>query len=198
MFSENKSELSIPVVGFLLLGFATLFAGIAMLNYEWGFLENIGSAVTKYMYVFSGLLLIFGSLFAFRQVFLIEGMAFAIFGMFFLIAGYTFGPIASVGLLGFMLAVIAAILAFMSFRVGDLYLMLIGLFAMVAFIPLYFTESNIAIAVSAIGLIAVGVISIIYALMDWMLVQDIAADLAEYMYGDDECECGCGCEEHSD
>lgn len=202
MFSENKSELSIPVVGFLLLGFAALFAAIAVFNSEWDFLSNGSPGVSVAVYAVSGLLLVIGAFFAFKQVFLIEGVMFGIFGIFLLAFGLgaAGANLVGLGLLGFILSVLAAILAFMSYRVGDIYILLMAVFSIVAFMPLYFADGAAGVAISGIGMIAVAALALVYAVMDWMLVQDVASEIADYMYGDDDEEhaCGCGCEEHDD
>lgn len=200
MFSENKSELSIPVVGFILLGFIALFAGIVVLNSEWDFLNNVSGLVNGMVFIVTGILLLLIAIKSFKQIFLIEGMAFGMMGMFMTVMGLGAVGLTSLGLLGIALTVVAIIVAAMSYRAGDIFVVLISIFTIVAFFPMYFADDAIAIAISAIGFIAIAVISLIYAIMDWMLVQDIAADIAEYMYGDDgdACGCACGCEEHKE
>lgn len=201
MFSENKSELSIPVVGFMLLGFAALFAGAAMLDMEWGFLNNVSSDITGAAFLAAGVLLGLAALFSFREVFLIEGMTFGVLGLFMFVLGYgTPGALAldTIGFLGFGLAVIALITAFMSFRAGDLYITFIGILTAASMSSAYFADSTAGIAVAGGCLIVAAVIALAYALMDWMLVQDVATEIAEYMYGDEDDDHACCCGEHED
>ena len=206
---DDKGELSVPVVGFMLVGFAALFMGIALLDAEWSFFDAINFETAFFIV---GVLLLIAAFFSFKRAFIIEGMLYGIFGIILAAAGYLsissiaslavsssfLGIFAGAGPIALVLCVVCAMLAFMCYRIGELYILLMSVFAIVAFLPLSFViGSQAAVVLSAIGFFLVGAIALYYTIMDWMLVQDIAEDIADFMYGDDdECGCGCGCEEH--
>lgn len=201
MFSDERSELAIPVVGFLLLGLATLFVGMSIINQKWEFMDVSAIAEPNILIVLGGLLAVI-AFFALAKAYLIEGASFGIFAILLLTMGMSASSLFGVTILGLMLAVIAVIVAFMSYRAGDLIVLLMSIFTIVAFISFYFLDGTIvadtstfAVILAAIGFFAVAILAIIQTLFEWMLVQDIAADFAEYMYGDvEECGCGCGCD----
>jgi hypothetical protein len=205
---DDKGELSVPIVGFVLLGFTALFMGFAVLNGRWDLFDTTGMAVGGVLFV-SGLLLLLTAYLSFKRAFIIEGMTFGMFGILYLVAGYganmtTVIGIESLGFLGLVLCALALMIAFMAWRIGDVLIEVIAIFTILAFAPLGFAEVGVAVAASAIGFFFIALIAIYYALNDWMLVQDIAEDYAEFLYGDDcdcGCEgdnCGCGCEEHTE
>ena len=196
MFSENRSELAIPVVGFLLLGFATLFAAVSIFNAKWDFFENIGVVDPK-AFLALGMLLAVVAFFAFAKAYMIEGTAFGMFAVFlgvYYVAG-TAG-IYQLAVLALALAVVAVILAIMAYRVGDLMMVIMAILSLVVFVPVMFAKNvdSGAFAVAGIGFLAVAVVALISAVLEWLFVQDVAMDYADYMYGDDDEECGCGCE----
>ena len=196
MFSENRSELAVPVVGFLLLGFATLFAAISIFNAKWDFFEGIGTIDSRAFYVL-GLLLAVVAFFSLAKAYLIEGAAFGTFAVFLFV--YSTVPTAGIfqlAVLALGLAVVSVIIAMMSYRVGDLMVLLIAVLSIIAFISVMFAKDadSIAFVIAGIGFLAVAVIALISAVLEWLFVQDVAMDYADYMYGDDGCECGCGCE----
>jgi len=208
---DDKGELSVPVVGFVLLGFTALFMGFAVLNARWDIFDTTNGSVTAVLFV-SGLLLLITALLSFKRAFIIEGMTFGMFGMLYVVAGYGANMLTVIGVesLGFMslvMCVVCLMIAFMSWRVGDFLIEAIAVLSILAFAPLGFAEVGVAVGASAIGFFLISVIAMYYALNDWMLVQDIAEDYAEFLYGDDGCgcgepvegaDCGCGCEEHAE
>ena len=195
MFSYERSELSIPIVGFLLLGFSALLLGINILNNEWDiFPPGITTASIGPCYYALGILLAVVAFFAFSKLFMIEGVSFGIFAVFLFIFGSINGVIIErMAIVGLVLAIVAILLVIMSYRVGDILITIVGIASVIAFIPLLFIDSmEEIVAVTAIGFIIVAAVSLYYAVSDWMLVQDIGFDLEDELYGD-ECGCGCGC-----
>jgi len=196
MFSENRSELAVPVVGFLLLGFATLFAAISIFNAKWDFFEGIGT-IDPWAFRVLGLLLAVVAFFSLAKAYLIEGAAFGVFAVF--LAVYSMVPttdgIFQLAVLALGLAVVSVIIAMMSYRVGDLMVFLIAVLSLIAFVSVMFANDteSIAFVIAGVGLLAVAVVALISAVLEWLFVQDVAMDFADYMYGDGE-ECGCGCE----
>ena len=193
MFTYERNELAIPIIGFLLVGFAALFAGINVIDIGWITKPLIGNAMGPCCFAL-GILLSVVSAYALSKLMMIEGVTFGIFAliMFGATAGFT-----GVGLLGIALSIVAFMLVFMAYRAGDLLIMIIGLASIVAFIPLLAYDTRAALAVSAIGFFIVGAVALYYTLTDWMLVQDIEFEMEEEMYGD-ECGCGCGCDDECD
>ena len=213
---DDKGELLVPVVGFVLLGFAALFMGFAVMNAEWDFFLVTATSTMPVLGV-SGLLLLITAFFSFKRAFMIEGMTFGIFGMLFVAAAIgvdmsVSGSVIALGFVGIVLCIIALMVAYMSHRIGDMFITLIALFSVIAMAPLGFVDHGVAAAISGIGFVFVAFFALFYAFMDWMLVQDIAEDYADFMYGDNDCcccddeecdcvseeECSCGCEAHSE
>jgi hypothetical protein len=197
---DDKGELSVPVVGFLLIGFIALFSGFAILNARWDFFDTTAASVSA-VFITTGLILLITSYFSFKRAFIIEGVVFGMFGLYSAVAGYggnmtTILGIESVGFLSIILCVFALVLMFMAWRIGDRLIDLLAKLILVAFAPLGFVELDLAIIVSAIGFFLIALVSLYYAVNDWMLVQDIAEDYAEFVYGEEDC--GCGCEEHTE
>jgi len=196
MFSENRSELAIPVVGFLLLGFATLFAAVSIFNAKWDFFENIG-AVDPMAFFILGVLLAVVAFFALAKAYMIEGAVFGVFAVF--LAVYSIVPVDELfqlAILALGLAVVSVMIAVMSYRVGDLMVLLMAILSLIAFISVMFAKDadSIAFVVAGVGFILVAVIAFISTILEWLFVQDVAMDFADYMYGDDDEECCCGCE----
>jgi len=199
---DDKGELSVPVVGFVLLGFTALFMGFAVLNARWDFFDT-GVANVSAVFFASGLLLLLTAYFSLKRAFIIEGVTFGMFGLLYIVAGSsamtTVIGVESLGFLALVLCVICLMLAFMAWRIGDFLIEAIAIISILAFAPLGFAEVSVAIVASAIGFFLIALIALYYALNDWMLVQDIAEDYAEFLYGeDDDFECGCGCGEHAE
>jgi len=200
---DDKGELSVPVVGFVLLGFTALFMGFAVVNARWDVFDTTNGSVTAVL-IASGLLLLLTAYLSFKRAFIIEGMTFGMFGLLYVVAGFGGNMInvigvESLGFLALVLCVISIMIAFMAWRIGDFLIEAIAIISILAFAPLGFAEVGVAVAASAIGFFLIALISLYYALNDWMLVQDIAEDYAEFLYGEDnDFECGCGCEEHAD
>ena len=200
---DDKGELSVPVVGFVLLGFTALFMGFAVLNARWDVFDTTAGSVSSVLFV-SGLLLLITAFLSFKRAFIIEGMTFGMFGMLYVVAGYGANMTAvigveSLGFLSLVLCVICLMIAFMAWRIGDFLIEAIAIISILAFAPLGFAEVAVAVVASAIGFFLIALIALYYALNDWMLVQDIAEDYAEFLYGEDgDFECGCGCSEHTE
>ena len=202
MFTYERNELSIPLVGFLLVGFAAIFSGIFLLN-----AADIISTDTSVVQVCSfalAIMLSVVSAYALSKLMLIEGVLFGIFAlaMFCSTAGFE-----GIGFFGIVLVVMVAILALMAFRAGDILILMIALMSAVAFLGVSIIDSEGGMVLSAVGFLGAGVLALYYAITDWMLIQDIEFEMADEMYGDD-CGCGCcgeeaeacdcGCEEHKE
>jgi len=205
MFSEDKGELAVPAVGFLLLGLATLFAAVAIFNAKWDLFED-ATILTKDMRVFYilGGLLGLAAFFAFAKAYMVEGGAFGIFAVF--LFAYASLPATDmlymISALALALAAVALILMFMSFRVGDLMVMIIALVSIILFVSVLFAKNtdSFAFIVAGVAFLVIAVVSLITAVLEWLFVQDVALDYADYMYGDDDgcccdSDCDCGCQD---
>jgi len=194
MFSENRSELAIPVVGFLLLGLATLFVAISVFSAK---LDNNLGQIDTMAFWWIGILLALVAFFALSKAYIIEGVLFGIFAVFLVVYSDTLtGNMNQLVVLGIALGVVAAILAFMSYRVGDLMVLIMALLTILTFIFVLFIKNvdSFAFIAAGVGFLLVSAVAFISAVLEWLFVQDVAMDLADYMYGDDDEECGCGCE----
>ena len=192
MFTYERNELSIPLAGFLLVGFAAIFTGIFLLNAAE--IINTDTSVVQVCTFALAIMLSVVSAYALSKLMLIEGVLFGIFAlaMFCSTSGFD-----GVGFFGIVLAIMAVLLAFMAFRAGDILILMISLMSIVAFVGAGVLDSDGGMVLSAIGFLGAGALALYYALTDWMLIQDIEFEMEEEMYGD-ECGCGCGCDDECD
>jgi len=196
MFTYERNELSIPLVGFLLVGFAAIFSGIFLLN-----AADVFSTDTAAVQICSfalAIMLSAVSAYAFSKLMLLEGVLFGIFAlaMFCSTAGFD-----ELGFFGLVIAIMAVMLAFMALRAGDVLIMMVSLMTVVGLIGISVLDSDGGMVIGAVGFLGAGAFSLYYAITDWMLIQDIEFEMEDEMYGDecgceDEEICDCGCEEH--
>ena len=199
MFTNERSEIAIPIVGFMLVGFSAILVAINLIQEGWiqhYYIETVGACCTAL-----GIVLAIASGYVFSKLLMLEGVMFGIFSI--VMFGTSAGMFSIIGLLGVALAIISLMLAFMAYRAGDLPVFVIGLASLIAFIPLLVFQKDAAILISAFGFCIVGAVALITALQEWIIIQDIEFDMEDEMYG--ECGCGCSCEdetcdcdEHSD
>ncbi len=194
MFSENRSDFAVPITGFLIIAFISLFYGINALNAEFEFFDDfMGTSILMIVSLFG----IIVSGFALYKAYIVEGLSFGLLSIFAMVSE---SIIPGYGMtLGIIFLVFFAVFAFMSYRGGLLDLAIIdALLGISAFILLGF---DVNLAVPAILTLIAGAIALYVSVCDWMFVQDIADEYAEAMYGDDCCCCGdddCCCDDDCD
>ena len=195
MFSTERSDFGSTIAGYLFSAIALIFAALQLFNLQFDMFES-SLAVPFGTLAF---LLIVASAIALWKAYIIDGVTFMLVGL----VSYAFVA-GDVPLFLIVIGIAALATGFMSYRVGDVFvlglnvLLAISMF-LAAFAPkAAFLADNPVIA--GIFLLIAGLVAGYLCLSDWMLVQDIALDYEEEMYGDcccdDDCECGddCDCE----
>jgi hypothetical protein len=188
MFSDERSDYAVPVIGFILLAMATFIVGLEMLSQEYNIFPEGKSAII--IDVITVLLLIM-SFVSMKKAYIVDGITQLMFALFciVMIATDMYGTAIS-DVVTISIAIIFAILAFMSFRVSDYVLLLINVLGVaMVIVSLDVVGIDFVVPFGILSLI-VACLAIYVAVTDWMLVQDIAADYEDEMFDDDD-ECCC-------
>jgi len=188
MFSNEKSDFAVPVVGSLLLAMVLLVYGLSSINYEYDFLESYSTPIVLLVL---GILLTFFASAALWKAYLIEGMTFLLIGITSICVSFL-GLVDFDDILVLIVVITAAVIAFMSYRAGDMITLIINALIAVAFVgKLSCINYDYTLIFGILTLIA-GIIALYASMDDWMLVQDVASEYADELFDeDDECDCGC-------
>ncbi|MFA6680244.1 MAG: hypothetical protein WCR96_07140 [Candidatus Methanomethylophilaceae archaeon] len=193
MFSNEKSDFAVPVVGSLLLAMILFIYGLNSINYEYDFLES--SYSLSIVLLVLGILLTFFASAALWKAYLIEGMTFLLIGITSICIGFFGFGVDDVFIL--VIVIVAAVIAFMSYRAGDMITLLINILVAVAFIgTLSGIDYDYTLIFGILTLVA-GIIALYASVDDWMLVQDVASEYADDLFDEDD-ECNCGCDDNCD
>ena len=196
MFSTERSDFGSTIAGYLFAAILLLFSGLQLLNAQCDLFENSMDIPFRTI----ALLLVIASGIALWKAYLIDGVTFMIVGLlaYAFIAG-------NVPMFLIALACAASATAFMSFRVGDVFVLslnvgvAIGAIIMALMPKVTFLGDNPIVA-GIFFFLCAGLAGYL-CISDWMLVQDIAMDYEEEMFDDcccddDDCCCGDDCECH--
>ena len=194
MFSTERSDFGSTIAGYLFSAILLLFAGLQLLNQQFDMFETSLDVPFRTL----ALLLVCASAIALWKAYIIDGVTFMLIGL----TAYAF---VAVNVPMFMIAIAIAALAtaFMSYRVGDVFVLGLNIVRAIAMLLMAFTAkadflSDNPIIAGVFFLIA-GCVAGYLCLSDWMLVQDISMDYEEEMMGDcccdEDCDCDCDCDE---
>ena len=194
MFSTERSDFGSTIAGYFLAAITFLFGGLQLLNNQFDIFSNI----TYEPFQFLALLLVVAGAIALWKAYIIDGIT-------FMIAGLTAYAFISGNVPMFLIAVACAASAtgFMSFRVGDVFVLMLNvcvaiasLIGALAYGIDFFVDNPL---ISGIFMLIAGGLAGYLCISDWMLVQDIAMDFEDEMFDDcccdDDCECHCHDEE---
>ena len=195
MFSTERSDFGSTIAGYLFSAILLLFAGLQLLNQQFDMFETSLDVPFRTL----ALLLVCASAIALWKAYIIDGVTFMLIGL----TAYAF---VAVNVPMFMIAIAIAALAtaFMSYRVGDVFVLGLNVVLAIGAILMAFTANADFLAdnpiIAGIFFFIAGIVAGYLCLSDWMLVQDISMDYEDEMFGDcccdDDCECGedCDCE----
>jgi len=195
MFSNEKSDFAVPVVGSLLLAMTLFIYGLYSINYKYDFLTTSYS-ISAVLFVF-GILLTFFAVASLWKAYLIEGMTFLLVGAVSLCAGMLGFQTIKDDILILIVVIIAVVVAFMSYRAGDIIILAINVLIAIASIGMLSCIEYDYVLVFGILTLIAGMIALYASVDDWMLVQDVASEYADELFDEDECccddeECNCG------
>lgn len=149
-----KGSRAILTAGYILMAMSLLFMGITFLNCEYEFLAMNPMFEQMYFTAISGLILLFFSLYAFKNCLYIDGIFIGVYGLFSLSAGI----MAVVGgLLSDMIS--TAEISFGTFAVLSLVMMIVFIICMTAFIRQRMIFRSIVSGALAIGLFVLSILS---------------------------------------
>ena len=177
MQSDAKIGLVAPIIGFLIGGIYLLMVGIGRLNSEYDFLSDIGSLNIPILACGVTILVVaFISMFKLQMI---EGVTFFMISLAALCVGTS--SVADVSdIFRLIVVIISIILVFMSYRVGDLHIMLFNILMVIAFIAamnsLNYDSQGIVVGMI---LILGSIIALYIAVSEWMFLQDVTMDYAE-------------------
>ena len=197
MFSTERSDFGSTIAGYFLAAIALLFGGLKLLNIQCNLFPDINYTPFGIL----ALLLICAGAIALWKAYIIDGITFMIVGL----TAYAFS-VGNVPMFLIALAFAASATGFMSFRVGDMFVLSLNVCVAIASLigalsakVTFFVDNPV---VSGIFLFIAAGLAGYLCISDWMLVQDIAMDYEDEMFDDcccddDECCCGddcdCGC-----
>ena len=196
MFSTERSDFGSTIAGYFLAAIALLFGALKFIDIQFDLLPD----TTNYIpFQLLALLLVCAGAIALWKAYIIDGITFMIVGL----TAYAFF-VGNVPMFLVAIAFAASATAFMSFRVGDIFVLMLNVCIAIASLigalaakVDFFVDNPI---VSGIFLIIAAGLAGYLCLSDWMLVQDIAMDYEDEMFDgcccDDECDCGDDCECH--
>lgn len=196
MFSTERSDFGSTIIGYFLSAIALLFGGFKLIDMQFDWFPD--AVYTPFTVL--AILLICASAVALWKAYIIDGITFMLVGL----VSYSFVS-GDVSVFLIVVTVAAAATAFMAMRVGDVFVFAVnvtlGIGALIGAISAkvtFFVDNPI---ISGLFLVIAAGIAGYLCISDWMLVQDIAMDYEEEMYGDDcccddECDCGDDCECH--
>ena len=194
MFSTERSDFGSTIAGYLFSAVILIFAALQLFNGQFDIFETSMDVPFRTM----ALLCVIASAIALWKAYIIDGMTYMVIGL----GAYAFVAV-NVPMFMIALAIAALVTAFMSYRVGDVFVLALNALVAVAFLLMAFTVKADFLAdnpvVAGIVFLIAGLLAGYLCLSDWMLVQDISMDYEEEMFDDccdDECECGDDCECH--
>ena len=193
MFEEDRSDFGVPIAGFFIIGFASILAGIVLLNVDYNFVMVDGAWNT--LAIIAGILGILTAAVAVKKAYLVEGFSFALFSVALLLTTTVGGlGIGNSTLTAVCLVLAFLFVAFMSYSGGVIDLAIVDAVLGIAFL-LSFAFSDMHMAAAVLFLLA-GLLSVYVCLSDWLFVQDLMMQYEEALCCDDECccdnECQCG------
>ena len=196
MFSTERSDFGSTIAGYLFAAIMLLLGGLQFLNLQFDLFDTTNPVPFRIL----AILLVVSGAIALWKAYIIDGVTFILVGLSG--SGFMIGTLDPMFMIAIAIAALAT--AFMSYRVGDVFVLglnvtlavsavLIALIANIDFI----SDNPI---ITSIFLLIGGIITGYLCLSDWMLVQDIAMDYEEEMFDDcccdDGCDCGDDCECH--
>lgn len=197
MVSNEKSDFAVPVIGSLLLAVTLFIYGLYSLNYKYDFLTSSYSILTV-LFVF-GVLLTFFAVASLWKAYLIEGMTFLLVGAVSLCTGILGFQNIRDDIIILIVVILAVVVAFMSYRAGDILILSINVLIAIASVGMLSSINFDYVVVFGILTLVAGIIALYASVDDWMLVQDVASEYADDLYGDectcDDEECCCNDEE---
>ena len=189
MFSTERSDFGSTIAGYLFSAILLIFAGLQLFNQQFDMFET--SMAVPFRTV--ALLLVGASVIALWKAYIIDGVTFMIIGL----SAYAFVA-GNVPMFLIALAIAAFATAFMSFRVGDVFVLSLNAIVGVSLILLAIVPKVDALndnpVITGIIMLIAGLLAGYLCLSDWMLVQDISMDYEDEMFGDECCcddDCGC-------
>ena len=201
MFSTERSDFGSTIAGYLFSAVILIFAALQLFNGQFDIFETSMDVPFRTM----ALLCVIASAIALWKAYIIDGMTYMVIGL----GAYAFVAV-NVPMFMIALAIAALVTAFMSYRVGDVFVLGLNVILAIAVVLLAFTDKADFLAdnpiVAGIFFLIAGCVAGYLCLSDWMLVQDISMDYEEEMMGDcccdddcccnDDCDCGDDCECH--
>ena len=196
MFSTERSDFGSTIAGYLLAAILLLLGGLQFLNLQYDIFDTTNPTMFRIL----AILLVAAGAIALWKAYIIDGVTYIIVGLSG--SGFMIGTLDPMFMVA--LAIAAGATAFMSYRVGDIFVLGFNVILAVSMILIAFIGNVDFIAdnpiIISIFLLIAGVIAGYLCISDWMLVQDIAMDYEEEMFDDcccdDECDCGDDCECH--
>ncbi|MFA6709886.1 MAG: hypothetical protein WC067_04910 [Candidatus Methanomethylophilaceae archaeon] len=186
MFSNEKSDFAVPVIGSLLLAMTLFIYGLYSINYKYDFLTSSYSILTV-LFVFS-ILLTFFAVASLWKAYMIEGMTFLLVGAISLCTGVLGFQNIRDDIIILIVVILAIVVAFMSYRAGDIITLSINVLVAIASVGMLSSIDYDYVVVFGILTLIAGIIALYASVDDWMLVQDVASEYADDLYGD-ECIC---------
>ena len=202
MFSTERSDFGSTIAGYLFSAILLLFGGLQLLNQQFEMFD----ASLDIPFRTLALLLVCASAIALWKAYIIDGVTFMLVGL----TAYAFVA-GNVPMFLIAIAIAALAAAFMSYRVGDVFVLGLNVVLAIAVILMAFSVKADFLGdnpiVAGIFFLIAGCVAGYLCLSDWMLVQDISMDYEEEMMGDcccdddecccdDDCDCGDDCECH--
>ena len=192
MFSTERSDFGSTIAGYLFAAILLILGGLQFLNLQFDLFDTTNPVPFRIL----AILLVVSGAIALWKAYIIDGVTFmivALSGSGFMIA--TLDPMFMI-----TIAIAALATAFMSYRAGDYFVLALNVAVAISVVLISLIANVDAIsdnpAITGAFLLVAGAIAGYLCLSDWMLVQDIAMDYEEEMFGDDECDCGDDCECH--
>lgn len=198
MFSTERSDFWSTIAGYLFAALILIATAFGMYNTQFEWSSNNDASMLLLTVI---VLCIGAGIVALWKAFILDGMTFLMVAIVGASISSDTGPMATI-----VLILLAALIAVMSFRVGDIYVMVLNSFVGLALVILVLMENVDVLAenTAVLGtvLLLAGVLAGYLCVSDWTLVQDISLDYEEEMFGDDGCccdgECHCGGEKEND
>ena len=183
MFSTERSDFGSTIAGYLFSAMLLIFGALQLINQQFEIFEGSVNLAFRTL----ALLLVGASVIALWKAYIIDGVTYMIVAL----TAYAF--LAMDPMFMFAIAIAALATAFMSYRVGDVFVLSLNVIVAIAVIIIGLSVKVDALSdnpvIAGIALLIAGAIAGYLCISDWMLVQDIAMDYEEEMYGDDCC-CG--------
>lgn len=198
MFTNERSDYAVPIVGYLLVAAILIFEGISALYYG-KILDN--DADFHFLMYFSLFLVIVAFISLFKA-YIVDGITFLLIGgtMFAICNLFTYYNMHIDASVDIIIGIALLVAAVMAFRAKDLLVLITDVAAGIMFFLdgiFFFNMDLTAVAIiAAVFAFIGGAMALYICVTDWMLVQDIADQYEQEMLGDDCCCCDdeCQCE----